>query len=176
MQFLENILDMFVYGRFCNFEFLSNFTVFASLAHQAKNLCFTISKWTLNGFYQPVGVQNTYSLLIPPMAGITWNSIKGGQTVPLKFNVFAGTIERTNVSAIQSFTVQEVSCVDVGTGTEDVEFVTTGATQLRYDGTPGSGGQFIQNWQTPKSSNNCYRTVMTTSDGSMLVAFFKTKK
>jgi hypothetical protein len=136
----------------------------------------TVGAWTLTGFYQPVGVPNTYHVLIPPMSGITWNSIKGGQTVPLKFNVFAGTVEKTLVSAIAGFTVQEVACLDVGTTVDDIDFVTTGATELRYDGTPGSGGQFIQNWKTPNNANKCYRTVMTTSDSSVLVAFFKTKK
>ena len=136
----------------------------------------TVGAWTLTGFYQPVGIPNTYGVLIPPMAGITWNSIKGGQTVPLKFNVFAGTVEQTLLSAIAGFTVQEVTCVNVETWIDDVDFVTTGSTQLRYDGTPGSGGQFIQNWQTPKTFNKCYRTVMQTTDGSVLVSFFVTKK
>lgn len=85
-------------------------------------------------------------------------------------------VEQTLVSAIAGFTVQEVQCVSFGTTIEDVDFVTTGATQLRYDGTSGSGGQFIQNWQTPKTANKCYRAVMTTSDSSVLVAFFMTKK
>jgi len=136
---------------------------------------FTIGAWTLNGFYQPVGVQNTYFILAP-MAGITWNAVKGGQTVPLKFNVFAGPAEQTTVSAIAGFSAQEVNCVYDGTTTDDVDFVTTGGTELRYTGTPGVDGQFIQNWQTPKTANKCYRTVMTTVDGSRLVSFFRTKK
>lgn len=80
------------------------------------------------------------------------------------------------MSGIAGFTVREVACMDVGTSIDDVDFVTSGATELRYSGTPGSGGQFIQNWQTPKAANKCYRTVLTTSDSSVLVAFFKTKK
>jgi hypothetical protein len=127
----------------------------------------TIGNWTLYGFYQPVDMSTTVMLL---------NTIKGGQTVPLKFNVFAGTVEQTNVSGIAGFTVQEVACMDVGTSIDDVDFVTTGATELRYDGTPGSGGQFIQNWQTPKAANMCYRNLVTTSDSSVLAAFFKTKE
>ena len=56
-------------------------------------------------------------------------------------------------------------------GTEDtVEITTTGATELRY-----TGGQFIQNWQTPKGADMCYRTTMTAQDGSLLTAYFKTK-
>jgi hypothetical protein len=54
-----------------------------------------------------------------------------------------------------------------------VDYVTnTGNTTLRYDGT---GGQFIQNWQTPKPPNKCYQVRMTALDGSHIDAFFKTK-
>ena len=95
----------------------------------------------------------------------------------MKFNVFAGAVEQTNPSAtVFGFSVGEVSCTAVGTTEYPVDIVTTGATELRYSGTPGVDGQFIQNWQTPKTANKCYRTVMTTIDGSVLVAFFKTKK
>ncbi|HEY8562282.1 MAG TPA: PxKF domain-containing protein [Pyrinomonadaceae bacterium] len=137
---------------------------------------FTISAWTLNGFYQPIGVPNTYNSLLQP-ANLVWNTIKGGQTVPLKFNVLAGTVEQTATGAIKAFTVQELNCTTVLTATEDqVDFTTTGGTSLRYSGTPGVDGQFIQNWQTPATANKCYRVVMTTLDNSQLVSYFKTKK
>ena len=136
----------------------------------------TISAWTLTGFYQPVGIPNTYGILVPPMSGITWNSIKGGQTVPLKFNIYAGSVEQTSTSAIAVFSVGEVNCNVVGTYEDPVDFVTTGATELRYTGTPGVDGQFIQNWKTPSTPNKCFRTVMQALDGSVLVSFFKTKK
>ena len=48
----------------------------------------------------------------------------------------------------------------------------TGATALRYDTT---GHQFIQNWATPKAPNKCYVVRMTAMDGSVIVAYFKTK-
>ena len=48
----------------------------------------------------------------------------------------------------------------------------TGGTTLRYDTT---AGQFIQNWQTPKAAGLCYLAVVTTSDGSTVSAYFKTK-
>ena len=50
--------------------------------------------------------------------------------------------------------------------------VTTGGTSLRYDGT---AGQFIQNWQTPKTAGSCYIVTMTTDDGSSISANFKLK-
>ena len=121
---------------------------------------YTVLPWTLNGFYQPVD-----------MGGV-WNTVKGGSTVPLKFEVFSGTTELTDISAVQSFTVKGVLCPLASTPTDDIELVTTGGTSLRYDST---GGQFIQNWQTPKKPGACYSTTMTTLDGSSIMALFKLK-
>nr|MBA3309542.1 PxKF domain-containing protein [Nocardioidaceae bacterium] len=123
-------------------------------------LDYTVLAWELKGFYSPVD-----------MAGV-WNTVKGGSTVPLKFEVFAGANELTSTSTVQSFKTQRVSCTN-GTGTEDaIEFVTTGGTSLRYDST---GGQFIQNWKTPTGAGSCYATTMTTLDGSSITALFKIK-
>ncbi len=120
---------------------------------------YTVKAWTLSGFYRPV-----------EMAGV-WNTVKGGSTVPLKFNIFAGTTELTSTSAVKGFSVTLMSCYG---GPEDTveELATTGGTTLRYDST---AGQFIQNWQTPKSPGKCYRVTMTTQDGSTLSANFKLK-
>jgi HYR domain len=125
----------------------------------SSNRTYTVTAWTLGGFYAPVD-----------MGGI-WNTVKGGSTVPLKFEVFAGSTEQTSTSAIASFVARKVSCTG---GAEDVveTLATTGATVLRYDST---GGQFIQNWQTPKAAGTCYRATMTTQDGSFLSANFKLK-
>jgi hypothetical protein len=49
---------------------------------------------------------------------------------------------------------------------------TTGGTALRYD---TSGGQFIQNWQTPKKPGACYTVTMTTIDGGSISADFQLK-
>jgi hypothetical protein len=120
----------------------------------------SILAWTLAGYYQPVDM---------PTGGMVWNTVKGGSTVPLKFQIFAGSTERTDVASVKAFTATATSC---GTpGVEDtVEITTTGGTELRY-----TGGQFIQNWQTPKSAGACYRTTMTAQDGSLLTAYFKLK-
>ena len=116
------------------------------------------------GFYQPVGTDAPHSVFTtapasPPTAkpaNMEWNTIKGGQTVPLKFSIWAGTVEQKTLAAFgaQPFqTAQLNSCSD--TINEDpVDFTTTGSTTLRYDGT-----QWIQNWQTPRSSGDtCFRT------------------
>ncbi|HSW42344.1 MAG TPA: PxKF domain-containing protein [Patescibacteria group bacterium] len=122
---------------------------------------YTVAPWTLMGFYRPVD-----------MGGVV-NVIRGGQTVPLKFEIFAGTTEITSTSAVSRFTTQLVACGSLAGEPEDpIDITTTGRTSLRYDAIEG---QFIQNWQTPRGAGLCYRATMTTLDGSSLVAFFKTR-
>lgn len=125
---------------------------------------YTVLAWTLNGFFQPVDMRT-------PAAPNVLNTVKGGSTVPLKFEVFAGPAELTDVAVVASFSAVKISC---STGTEDLveELATTGGTSLRYDAV---AGQFIQNWQTPRLPGTCYRVTMTTQDGSKLEAFFKLK-
>jgi hypothetical protein len=136
----------------------------------------SIQAWNAQGkgFYEPVGVPTSYFVAAPalaptPTATTIWNSIKGGQTVPLKFNVYAGTVERIDLAAIKAFSATKVSCT-TASGEDPVDFVTTGNTTLRYD-----GGQWIQNWKTP-TGTDCYRATAVFADGSSLSAFFKLKK
>jgi hypothetical protein len=122
---------------------------------------YTVLAWTLTGFYSPVD-----------MGGVL-NIVKAGSTVPLKFEMFAGSTELTSLSDIKSFTTAKVNCGALtGAVTDEIEVVSTGGTSLRYDTT---GGQFIQNWKTPTGSGVCYKATMTAQDGSSLAAFFKTK-
>jgi len=117
--------------------------------------------YRMSGFYQPVDMNSTLNL------------VKAGSTVPLKFEIFAGNTELTATSSIQSFKVSTTNCSTLGvTGTDDIEIYSTGGTTLRYDTT---GGQFIQNWQTPKAVGVCYTVTMTAVDGSSIIAYFKTK-
>ena len=119
--------------------------------------------WTINGFYQPVD-------MVP--IGVV-NTVKGGSTVPLKFNIYGcDGVEKTSVSDVQGGSVQVYVNTCTAGPEEPVGDINTGATNLRYDTT---GHQFIQNWQTPKGANKCYRVRMTTIDGEYIEAFFKTK-
>jgi hypothetical protein len=99
-----------------------------------------------------------------------FNTVKGGSTVPLKFEIFAG-VELTDVSYIQSLQAYQVACT-AGSTEDAIETVSTSSTSLRYDWT---SGQFIFNWKTPKSPGTCYKVTMTTLDGSFLSANFKLK-
>ena len=142
---------------------VGTYTVTASASDNAGNSAsdsatYSVLAWTLSGFYQPVDMNDVY------------NVVKGGSTVPLKFEVFAGSTELTDVNVVKSFTFASVVC-GTGVGEDLVELTTTGGTSLRYD-LPED--QFIQNWKTPKTTG-CFKVTMTTLDGSSLVAYFKLK-
>jgi YDG domain len=132
------------------------------------------------GFYAPVGVANSIFTPAPGTAplvnpGEAWNTAKGGSTVPLKFNVFAGSVEKTSLADIKSFQSSKLASCAGGTSDDPVETLATiGATTLRYDTT---AMQWVQNWATPKvNSDTCYRAWVTFADGSSIEAFFKLKK
>ena len=123
---------------------------------------YTVLAWTLKGFYQPVDMSTTDKPIL--------NTVKGGSTVPLKFEVFAGGTELTDTGSVKSMTVLGMTCGNVTT--DDIEIVATGSTSLRYDST---SGQFIYNWKTPTGAGKCYNVVVTFLDNSTLSAFFKLK-
>jgi hypothetical protein len=123
-----------------------------------QTIKYTVLAWTIKGFYQPVD-----------MKGVE-NTIKGGSTVPLKFEVFKGTTELTSTSAIVTpLKASKVTC-DAGAPIDEIEALATGGTVLRYDST---AGQFIYNWQTPKQPTACYLVTVTTQDGTPIAAEFK---
>jgi hypothetical protein len=142
-------------------------SVVASATDKAGNVngaaaTYTVLAWTLRGFYQPVDMGT----------GVV-NTVKNGSTVPLKFEIFAGSNELTDPADVTSLLARQVSCTNFGGDTiDEIEVVATGGTSLRYDTT---GGQFIYNWKTPTKSGNCYVVTMTTDDGSSLSAQFKLK-
>jgi hypothetical protein len=141
-------------------------TVTASATDRAGNTGsttahYTVGGWTLTGFFSPVDMDHVV------------NVVKGGSTVPMKFELFAGPTEITDPSAVMSFTQTKVSCSALDLSlTDPIEVTTTGGTSLRYD---TSEGQFIQSWKTPKVAGSCYKVSMTTQDGSALEALFQLK-
>jgi hypothetical protein len=122
---------------------------------------YTVQAWSIKGFYQPVD-------MTPSGSAPVWNSVRGGATVPLKFEVFNGATELTDPKVVvQPLGVAAVSC-DGGTA-DDIEVLASGGTALHYD---TSSGQFVYNWQTPKT-RGCYKVTISTTDGSSLNAFFQ---
>jgi hypothetical protein len=111
--------------------------------------------WELRGFSAPVDM------------GEVWNTVKGGSTVPLKFEMFNHGVEITDPAMVKSFTATQVQCPGADTPTSDIEFLTTGGTQLSYQ-----DGQFLQKWQAPKIAGSCIQVTMTAADNSQLKAHF----
>ena len=124
-----------------------------------EKVAYEVKPWKATGFYSPVD-----------MSGVV-NTVKGGSTVPLKFEAF-GASEFTNTAVVKSFGVKSVACGAFSGAADDVELITAGKTELRYDAV---AGQFIQNWQTPKSAGSCYVVTMTLQDDTSLSANFKLK-
>jgi hypothetical protein len=117
-------------------------------------------------FVSPLKVAGFYSPVSQVPGAI--NAVKGGSTVPLKFNVYVNGVEKTDKAGLE-FGVWMVGCAN-SSGEDPVDFTTTGGTELRY-----SGGSFIQNWKTPKMPG-CYLVrLTTTADGLSLNALFKVK-
>jgi hypothetical protein len=107
---------------------------------------------------------------VNPIAGVL-NTVKGGSTVPLKFNVLVNGVNKTTTAGLMPMTVQMVAC-DSNVPEDPVDFTVAGETSLRYDSTAGS---FIQNWKVPKTPG-CYMVRMiTTQDGLALTARFKVR-
>jgi hypothetical protein len=123
---------------------------------------YTVAAATAKGFYSPIDMNNTL------------NTVKGGSTVPAKFELFGGAsgVEQKALSAVSSVSAKQINCATL-TGAADAieEIVSTNATGLRFDTT---GDQFIYNWKTPKSPGTCYSLTMTAADQqTKLVAYFK---
>jgi hypothetical protein len=121
----------------------------------------TPSAYQTKGFFQPIDMTQ-------PGGPIAWNSAKAGSTIPLKFQLWAGSTQITSTAGI-SLSYQAVA----GTaGVDDpIETLATGGTSLRYDAT---AGQFIYNWQTPKTPGT-FKVTLTAPDGSTIVAYVRLK-
>jgi hypothetical protein len=119
-----------------------------------------VSPVVRTGFYAPVN----------PIAGFL-NTVKGGSTVPLKFEVQVNGAEKTTTDGLD-LTMHPIPC-DAEAPEDPVEqFPYTGGTSLRYD----PAGHFIANWKVPKTPGLCYMIRMTTiQDGLALTARFKVK-
>ena len=120
---------------------------------------FKVTAWTFGtGFKSPVSMDSNKV-----------NQLKGGSTVPLKFNVFAGTTEViANVGTVFATTAP----CDSGDATVSVPVEATGSTSLRYDTT---GAQWIYNWKAP-TGLGCYKVGVTLTDGTVITTDFKVTK
>ena len=143
---------------------VGKYTLTATATDRAGNTTtithsYQVNAWTLKGFYQPID-----------MGGVL-NTVKGGSTVPAKFEVFAGSTEITDPN-LMKFTMGTIVC-EPNALTDAIETTAAaGSTVVRYD---ALAGQFVYNWKTPTSPGSCYQLTMTAKDGSSISANFKLK-
>jgi hypothetical protein len=148
-----------------------------SLAYVGANL--SIGAWRPLGFHSPIGIANSFYQApggaIPAATSSTvWQAAKGGSTIPLKFNVFVGDVEKTSTADVKGFGSVKLSGCAGATLDPVEELFTTGSTSLRYDATDR---QFIQNWKTPSvSGDTCYRVTVTFRDDTAIHTFVRLRK
>lgn len=136
---------------------------FAAGAHTVSCLATDSHGNTAGGSFAVTVLFDISGGLLQPVNPNALNTVKGGSTVPLKFQVrtaSGGYI--TSLSIIGSFVLTQVQCASLTTEVDEVDFTTTGGTTLRYD---TASNQFHQNWQTPKKPGTCYRVDVVFSGG-----------
>jgi hypothetical protein len=136
---------------------------FGDSYHTVILIARVVKCYSIDGFYTPVG-----------MDGV-WNTVKGGSTVPLKFNImddFSGEpVTSTDWATLGfNFNLSQVACTDAVGDEEPIEETASGGTSLRYD---FDGGNFVYNWQMPKTKS-CYKATLTVP-GDSITAYFKLK-
>jgi hypothetical protein len=146
---------------------VGNHTLTATATDNAGNRetasrSYTVLAWDISGLYKPVD-----------MGGV-WNSAKGGSTIPLKFEVFAGATELKDLTTVDAKLSQKKVACDNGAPIDEVppDMLASGSTALRFD---TSGDQFIYNWKTPAGAG-CYEVKLSTADGSSVAALFNLRK
>jgi hypothetical protein len=105
----------------------------------------------------------------------TVNSVKGGQTVPVKWNVpTPGGSYIRDTAIVSKLEIATVACEAEGSEYENaIEAETTGNSGLRYD---LSAEQYVYNWKTSKAmKNSCRLFILGLNDGSYHYAKFKVK-
>jgi len=122
-----------------------------------------------------INVNYTFVGILQPIDNLpTVNSVKAGQTIPVKWQLkdAAGNLI-SDLSSLAPSGLQSVkiACSD-GTLTDDIEeLANPGSTVFRFDGT-----QFIFNWQTSKSwAGTCRLMTVTLKDGKVYSAQFTFK-
>ncbi|MBI2782095.1 MAG: PxKF domain-containing protein [Chloroflexi bacterium] len=122
-------------------------------------LTYTVLPWTLAGFANPVSMT-------------TPNLVKGGSSVNLKFEVFAGATELTSLDAVSMLLQTSVACGTFVPLALPTIALSTKGSSLRYD---TSVGQYLAKWDVPSAAGTCWLVSLGTADGSSLRATFQVK-
>jgi Bacterial Ig-like domain (group 3) len=90
-----------------------------------------------------------------------YNSVKNGQTVPLKFRVF--NLDGTEVTSVIGLSAmsRSITCLTGDIDPTLLPIVSTTDTGLRR-----TGDRFHFNWSVPKGAGKCFQILVKTVDGS----------
>jgi hypothetical protein len=100
------------------------------------------------------------------------NAAKGGSTVNLKVEVFAGGTRLTGPDTISMLLQAPMSCsTSVPLGPPSLAFSAKGSSPA-FD---SNNGQYLVKWAVPPSPGSCWIVSVVTADGSSLHAAFQVK-
>ena len=125
----------------------------------SASISYFVGPWSIVGFDKPVDMGSM-------------NMQKGGAPVPLKFEVFAGSLELTSLDAIAAMEQQRVSCDTSAPMGPPTPVPAAPGFTLKYD---TGAGQFMGKWDSPKLPGTCWLVIVRTADGSSISAAFKLK-
>ena len=118
-------------------------------------------------------IQYKFSGFLQPVDNLpVVNLANAGRTIPVKWQVkdAAGALV-SDLASVTSMLSAPLACDASPVDIIEEEMVATGGTVLRYE-----GGQFIYNWNTPKSwAGTCAQIQLTLADGTKQYAKFKFK-
>lgn len=129
----------------------------------SQGACVTlVTKYAFNGFLRPVDNPEVE------------NVAKGGQTIPIKWQLSDANGFVSDLSIIDLRVNAPVACSALGAtdGTDPIENYATGGTALRYDFT---ANQYVFNWKTQKWAGQCGKVTLKLPDGTSYDALFKFK-
>jgi hypothetical protein len=122
-------------------------------------LAYTVLPWTLRGFANPI------SMTAP-------NVVKAGSSVNLKFEIFAGATELTNLDAVAMLLQAPAACGTSVPLRQPSLAPSAKGSSLRYD---ANSGQYVVKWDVPSSPGSCFVVSVVAADGSSLAATFQVR-
>ncbi|HEY4227361.1 MAG TPA: PxKF domain-containing protein, partial [Candidatus Limnocylindrales bacterium] len=141
---------------------VGSYAVTASAVDTAGNasssaISYTVRPWTLVGF------GNSISL-----TGL--NTAKGGSTVNLKVEVFAGSTRLSGPDTISMLLQAPASCSTATPLAPPSLVLSAKGSSLAFD---SNNGQYLVKWAVPSSPGSCWVVAVVTADGSSLQATFQ---
>lgn len=121
--------------------------------------------YTFQGFFQPIDMSS--------LGAIVWNTVKGGQTVPVKWRLTRDGVPVADPASFLGLSAPAIPCPGAGSIEDAIEQSATRGSGLQYN----DDGNWQFNWQTAASDRGtCRALAVRFNDGTTSpVAYFKFK-